>query len=609
MRQIHDVTLEQVCEGLCSVSMMNRIERGERLPEKQMRDRIMARMGVPLDGYEDYLSIEEFEQWELRQKLLRSIENKSVSDAEAYLDAYRVYEKQNSVEAQYCDAMELMILQMKKASIERQQAVIGHAVGLTIPKIENGLSKKLLLSEQELNLLTEFVWLREYNGKPEDEFEWRYMQYKEIMDYIKHSQLDHFCRAKVYPKVAYYLSELILHKVKTEENLEMGIRICNEAIELLRDSSKLYYFIELIEVLEKLAKEYEFCLRRTEQWEEIKALQANLHEKKAWRDVMMELYTNQNISPYMENFCYLYWGMESYCIGDVIRQRRQMFGITKEQLCEGICSVKTLTRIEHKKAKTQMAIIRELFERLGLCAEYIRAKVITSEYKVLELAENCSWYQNNQKLEECDRCLRELEQALCMDIPQNKQFIMTNYLLLSFQQKYISKEEFVKQMIEVIEYTIPLENISGKEKLFLSRDESTMVYNIGMCLENQDNVYMETVRKICEQFEADIDIHSHMRRYELLMTGLISYEGNRGNYEHSNILSNDLLKNSLACRRSHVLSNVLYNNLWNNQQMCLYKSDDEIYQEVLIKCIILSKISKNDNLANFFEQKLLSRIN
>lgn len=42
MRQFHEVTLEQICEGLCSISMMKRIESGDRLPEKQMRDRMMS---------------------------------------------------------------------------------------------------------------------------------------------------------------------------------------------------------------------------------------------------------------------------------------------------------------------------------------------------------------------------------------------------------------------------------------------------------------------------------------------------------------------------------------------------------------------------------------
>ncbi len=601
-RQFREVTLEQVCAGLCSVSMMKRIECGERIPQKQMRDRILARMGVPLDGYEEYLSVEEFEQWELRQKLLKSIENKKVTEAETYLNAYRVYEKQNPVEAQYCDAMELMILQMKKAPVERQQAVVAHAVGLTMPGIENGLSENRLLSEQELNLLAEYVRLREYNGVLEKELEWREKQYQEILQYIEHSLLDDFCRAKIYPKVVYYLSEHILNKEKTEETLRTGIKRCNEAIELLRDSSRLYYFIEIIEVLERLTKEYEFCLKRTERQEEINVLQKNLHEKKVWKDVIVELYIKENVSPYIENFCYLYRGVESCCIGDVIRIRRQMLGMTKEKLCEGICSVKTLTRIEHKKAKTQMAIIRELFKRVGLCAEYIRAKVITCDYRALELAEKCSWYQNNQKFEECNRCLWELEQVLNMDIPQNKQFIICNYLLLSFKQKRISEEEFMKQMMEVLEYTIPLECILGKEKIFLSRDEATIIYNVAA---RAENIYMETVRKICEQFETDIDISSHMRRYELLMTGLISYDGNRGNYEESNRLSNSLLRKSLRCRRSHVLSIAIYNNLWNAQQRGWCTCEDLIYQETIKKCVALSIISKNENLTNFYEQKFV----
>ena len=173
----------------------------------------------------------------------------------------------------------------------------------------------------------------------------------------------------------------------------------DKAIELLRDSGRLYYFVELIDVLERLVNEYEVCLQRTNRKEEIEALQEELQEKIAWRNVIKQLYVEHNLSPYMEHFCHLYRGTESFCIGDVIRVRRQMFGMTKEQLCEGICSVKTLTRIENKKARTQMPIVRELFKRLGLCAEYIRARVITSDYEVIALADKYVLYHNLEKIE------------------------------------------------------------------------------------------------------------------------------------------------------------------------------------------------------------------
>lgn len=599
MRQLQDVTLEQVCEGLCSASMMKRIECGDRLPEKQMRDRLMARMGVSIEGYEDYLSTEEHEQWKLRQKLLKSIENKQVTEAEQYLEAYRIYEKQNSVEAQYCDAMELMILQMQNAPIEKQQAVIAHAVWLTMPKIEDGLSEKMLLSEQELNLLTEYVWLREYSGNPENEFEWRYKQYQEILHYIERSRLDEFCRAKVYPKVAYYLSELILHKVKTEENLKMGIRICNEAIELLRDSSRLYYIVELVDVLESLVREYEFCLRKLNRRDELEKLQADLQEKKEWRDIIIELYTEHEVSPYMEHFCHLYWEMESYCIGDVIRIRRQMFGMTKEELCEGICSVKTLTRIEHKKVKTQMPIVRELFERLGLCAEYIREKVLTSDFEVLKLAKEMVWHEINNRIEECERCLNELEEKLSLDIPQNKQFVMYYRYLLKLQKKNISKEEFINKLIEIIEYTIPMDYVMKDGERFLSQEEYTYIRGIGIRAEKElEAKCLEILYTICSKEEV---ASGHIGKYEFLITSVISHLGNIGEFEESDMLSTKGARQSLAHRRSYILAEMIYNNLWNMQKR---RGEWDEYEKIIEQCMLLSMYNKNRKLTLFFEKKL-----
>ena len=566
-RQLHNVTLDQVCEGLCSRSMMLRIESGDRLPEKQMRDRILSRMGVIIEGYEDYLSIDEYEQWELRQKLLGSIERKEFVKAEQYLEKYRIYEKQNVVEEQYCKAMELMLLQLQNAPLAKQQPVIERAVKLTMSHIGNHLSEKVLLSEQELNLLIEYVRLRPYNGKPEEEFRWRCGQYKDIMNYIEHSRLDSFCRAKVYPKAVSYLCEKILEKSDRVEDWKKGIEACNQAIELLRDSRRLYYFIELVASLEKLVNKYEAYLDEDDKQGERNNFREGLEEKLAWRDVIMELYTEYQVTPYMEHFCHLYWGMESYCIGDIIRTRRQMFGMTKEQLCEGICGIKTLTRLELKQAKTQMPIVRALFKRLGLCAEYIRARVITSDYEVLKLAEECVRYENNYQMEEWIWRLKELEQKLCMDIPQNKQFIKNSYCALRLQLRKISKEQYMKEMLEALEYTIPLEYVMKPGKKFLSREERTYIHNIGINIGAvKDNPYMLVIANICKENDLENDLGGHIRKYEFLLTSIISYLGNIGDYEKSEELSKKLMKKSLQYRREGILAETMYNNLWNYQQ-------------------------------------------
>ena len=61
IREKKGISLQTLSEGLCSISMMNFIEQGKRIPEKMLRDRILARMGISGDIYEDYLSFDEYE--------------------------------------------------------------------------------------------------------------------------------------------------------------------------------------------------------------------------------------------------------------------------------------------------------------------------------------------------------------------------------------------------------------------------------------------------------------------------------------------------------------------------------------------------------------------
>ena len=39
--------------------------------------------------------------------------------------------------------------------------------------------------------------------------------------------------------------------------------------------------------------------------------------------------------------------MAFYLLGDCIREQRERLGVTQEELCEGICSVPTLSKIEN----------------------------------------------------------------------------------------------------------------------------------------------------------------------------------------------------------------------------------------------------------------------
>ena len=70
-----------------------------------------------------------------------------------------------------------------------------------------------------------------------------------------------------------------------------------------------------------------------------------------WRMLLAELYQAYGIPMNTENCCYLYSQTQNYRIGDVIRKRRKMLGLSVRELCEGICSEKTLRRLENNKTR------------------------------------------------------------------------------------------------------------------------------------------------------------------------------------------------------------------------------------------------------------------
>ena len=57
--------------------------------------------------------------------------------------------------------------------------------------------------------------------------------------------------------------------------------------------------------------------------------------------------------------------MADYRAGDVIRLTRNAVGMSQEELCDGICSVQTLSHIENNKHRIKPDTYRQLMEKMG----------------------------------------------------------------------------------------------------------------------------------------------------------------------------------------------------------------------------------------------------
>lgn len=73
LREKKVFSLDQVCEGLCTSQQLFHVERGEKVISKQLQDALLERLGVGAEDYEQYLSPEDYDRWEMRQRILHRI--------------------------------------------------------------------------------------------------------------------------------------------------------------------------------------------------------------------------------------------------------------------------------------------------------------------------------------------------------------------------------------------------------------------------------------------------------------------------------------------------------------------------------------------------------
>lgn len=87
--RVHEgVTLAQLAHGLCSVSLLNRIENGEREVSKQLADTFFQRLGKSAGKFTHILDWTEFQRWKSRQEIISHLQNGEVRSAERGIQEY-----------------------------------------------------------------------------------------------------------------------------------------------------------------------------------------------------------------------------------------------------------------------------------------------------------------------------------------------------------------------------------------------------------------------------------------------------------------------------------------------------------------------------------------
>lgn len=601
IRTEEKVSLDQLAMGLMSASQLVKIENGERPINKNIRDRLLERLGIAKELYENLLDLCDFEEWDYKKKILSAIQNKKIEDAYRLLKEYKAHLRENDrINHQFILAMWGEVLKQEGASKEKIAECYRKAVILTIPDAEKVWWEKRPLSVLEMNLLLETLV---YGNETDDLY-----KYRLLMDYVDMGYYDEIMKAKIYPKIVYYYlkKQILFKEYWNVETQTENLKICEKAIDKLRDAGRTYYLVELLEIeiqiLETMPED-----AVTEHLEKNGTDRINAKELMS---MIKNLYAEYEVPAYMQDCTYFYQQKWIFSMKDVLRTRREMFGLTQEQLCEGICSVKSLRRAEKGQTDMQRETLKKLLNRLGLSGQMQWSRLITSDREVIRMAEELADYINDRKFSVASKQLESLKSRIDLDIPQNKQYFLEKQALLEFEQGKVTREEFVKMEKEALECTLRAENLYRKENVYLTEREIICISNSWKGMEEKEKrESINLILRLYDNYVLNNGLSQAISVYEIVTEAAVNELGNSGEHVRAEKIDRKSIKASLSCRRVWDIHYKIYDILWNEKEIQKKNKEKNRNMEMtdgLMKCISISHYVKQPFYEKIYREKMIN---
>ena len=470
VREESGVTGEKLSEGLMDASQLSRIESEIRPVPKTMRDRLLGRLGVTPDKYENLLNNEDHAEWEWQHRILWAVDRRDFPKAGNLIRDYERQDPSDRMRRQFCLMMQAECVKLQGADRAELARLYGEAVRLTVPEVDLVYIQPKQLSVLEVNMVLEYECCRASASGFADKC--RYW-----LEYVKDSLYDELSTAKIYSKTAYYYLREILAEDHTmaQAELQQLLQLCDDVIELLRNTGRVFYLVELLEYKGKILTDMVRQLAESGKQQEAVLYQNVLKESAELEALLRELYTAYGIPVYMQDCTYLYRQRWVYAVGDVLRIRRNMLGLTQEEVCDGICSTKSLRKTEQGKSDMQREPVGRIMRRLGLSREIQKTALVTNDRSVLELMTEMTYSRNNRDPVKARLLLERLKAKVCLEIPENKQYVMEAEASLDLMEGKITEEAFAVREADALRCTLKAEKIYEAEDVYLTETEMSCV--------------------------------------------------------------------------------------------------------------------------------------
>lgn len=626
-REKKNISLAELCEGLCSLTTAQKLETGERIPELLLRARLMERLGYSCEGFEIYVGYQEYEDWKERQRIVRNMYHGEIEAAGNALKNYEeIVQKREDrpqkgmkktnylLRKQFILYMKAQIMMLQKKEAGELTKVLEEAIKLTIPgvlicqeegssKIDTSILKKKVLAPLELSILADYIsYQKKYEEKERE---------KNLFAILEQMPVEKECRVLILPKITFFIT-----KKKMEElgNIDIGeqadkyyalseqykkiLALCNQSIELLRDKGKMYYLWELLHIKREILQILEVMETKKAGSIDLEYLKRSIREIDDWCSAIVYLTKEYGGEAEQRGDMYLFQEGNVNCINDVIACRRKMKHMTESELAEGFCDVRTIKRIEKRETNGQREVVANLFKKLGLSSEYQKQGFVTEQTEVKKLENELKKALNMHEVNAAEKILDRLGEITDNEDIGAKQFQYVCMINNAVNGGKLSQKEGEICLLESLRESMPIENMKYDGEIYLALPEAVCVKTI-FAYTAEKSKYCEVLIRYCKNLEKMEKEYSDFSLYEIIKYALTSYYGDKGEYEESNKMSKEEIRKGFFLQRMNMFHMYLYNIWWNQKQI-----DQCERKEILKKCILLSNLCKEKLYERFYLKKL-----
>lgn len=615
------ITTEQLTCGLCDTEEWDSLLVGEYL-DKLMMSRLLDRLGCRGARCDILLFGSEYDDWQERMDIVFAINDGETELAEKILEEYACRKiVQKNIDKMGCnERLEYQFVLMMQAYImlggrfDRTELIakLQEAAVLTIPQgvdvaFDNGM--KIILSVQELDILLEYYYqhvCREIEEKNIKTVDYYIGRIRKVIDYILSADwFNALSKANILPKAVYYVMLSNQKKIRLNmDNEDELIFIAEElksygrwlsdydnAIEALRNDGRTYYLAELCDMMDIIVSRMKKLLS------EDVCKSMKLDDKKntvdRYREMLLYIEKLTGISRYTKNGMYMYFEPNVYRMEKVVADRRRLLGITQNQLAEGICTAKTIRRLEQGHCRPHGYNLYEILNRLELYSDFVMDEIVSYDAGDMELLEKVYDAIGMNETERAQELLQTLKANLDMEYTRNRQTIERMETNFAYGRREIELKVYLEKMKNIIGYSVKYEHVLKNPAVYLTSCETTILHNMQNKQNEQDRLmYLYSIPSQYVRGELFI------RKIEFCKTKFASDAGNRGEYEKSNSIFMDVIQKNTKLKRIYNIDRCIYGIWWNNNMQHKYSTEQS--KELLNICIDISDFSKGYVYKQFF---------